>query len=78
MTQRASKMRVLVIRGRRTQCLLLAWERSRGLLLCVGFRDRAATLRAKARISHPKMGGTSGLLASQGRECVSSATSLDT
>ena len=34
--------------------------------------------RAKARISHPKMGGTPGLLASQGRGCVSSATNLDT
>ena len=34
--------------------------------------------RAKARINHPKMGGTSGLLASQGRGCVSNATSLDT
>ena len=29
-------------------------------------------------ISHPKMGATLGLLASQGRESVSSATSLDT
>ena len=56
-------MRVLVERGRRTS-FLLAQERSRGLLLCEGFRDRAATPRAKARISHPKMGGTLGLLAS--------------
>ena len=78
MMQRASKMRVLVIRGRITIRLLLARERSRGLLLHEGFRDRAVTPMAKARISHPKMGGTSGLLAIQGRECVSSATSLDT
>ena len=78
MTQRASEMRVLVIRGRRTKRLLLAWERSGGLLLCEGFRDRVAAPRAKARISHSKMGGISGLLASPGRECVSSATNLYT
>ena len=71
-------MQVLVIRGRRTSRLLLAQERSRGLLLHEGFRDRAADPRAKSRIGHPKMRGTSRLLASQGRECVSSATSLDT
>ena len=57
-------MRVLVIRGRSVNSLLLARERSRGLLLHKGFRDRAATIRAKARISHPKMGDTSRLLAS--------------
>ena len=68
---------MLVERGRRT-IFLPARERSRGLLLCEGFRDRVATPRAKAKISHPKMGGTSGLLASQGRGCVSSATCLDT
>ena len=71
-------MRVLVIRGRRTDRLLLAWERSKGLLLRKGFKDRVTAPRAKARISHPKMGGTLGLLASQGKGCVSSATSLDT
>ena len=78
MTQRASEMQVLVIRGRRTSRLPLAWERSRGLLLLEGFRERVAVTKAKTRISYPKMGGTSGLLASQGRKCVSSATSLDT
>ena len=78
MTQRASEMRVLAIRERRTSRLPLARERSRGLLPLKGFRDRAVATRSKARISHPKMGGTSGLLASWGRECVSSATSLDT
>ena len=67
-----------MLRGRRVNSLLLAWERSGGLLLREGFRDRVAATRAKARISHPKMGDTSGLLASQGRECVSSATSMDT
>ena len=43
--------------------LLLARERSRGLLLCEGFKDRVSATRAKARISNPKMGGTSGLQA---------------
>ena len=76
--QRASEMWVLVIRERRTNRLFLAWDRSRGLLLLKGFRDKATTTRAKARISHPKMGGTSRLLASQDRGCVSSATNLDT
>ena len=70
-------MQVLVERGRRTG-FLLARERSRGLLLSEGFKDRAATPEAKAKISHPKMGGISGLLASQGRGCVSSVSSLDT
>ena len=70
-------MRVLVIRGRRTSHLPLAWERSRGLRFLEGFRDKATTTRAN-RISHPKMGGTLRLLASKGRECVSNATSLDT
>ena len=75
---RTSGMQVLVIRGRRVNYLLLVRERSRGLLLREGFKDRVAATRAKARISHPKMGDTSGLLASQSRECVSNATSLDT
>ena len=73
----ASGMQVLVIRGRRVNSLLLAWERSRGLLLHKGFKDKAVTTKAMARISHPKMGDTSGLLASQGRECISNATNLD-
>ena len=47
-------------------------------MLSKGFKDKAVAPKAKARISHPKMGGTSGLLASQGRGCVSSVTSLDT
>ena len=51
---------------------------SRGLLLREGFRDKAAAINSKARISHPKMGDNSWLLAIQGREYVSSATSLDT
>ena len=69
MTHGASGMRVLVIREKRVNSLLLAPEKSKGLLLRKGFRPRVAATRAKAKISHPKMGDTSGLLASQGREC---------
>ena len=78
MTYGASEIQVLVIRGRRANLILLAQERGRGLLPCEGFRDRTTTIKAKARISHPKMGGTSGLLVCQGRGHVSIATSLDT
>ena len=41
-------------------------------------RDRTAATRAEAKIRHPKMGDISGLLANQGRERVSNATSMDT
>ena len=68
---------MLVLRGRRNNPLLLARERSIGLLLRESSVDRVAATRAKARVNYPKMGDTSGLLASQGREHVSSATSLD-
>ena len=78
MTQREFEMRVPVIRGRRTSYLPLARERIRGLILLEGFGDKVVATRAKARINHPEIEGTSGLLASQGRECVFSATSLDT
>ena len=64
MTQGASRMQVLVIRGRRLKPLLLARERSKGLLLREGFKDKVMTTKAKARINHPKMGDTLGLLAS--------------
>ena len=74
----AQSMRVLVIRGRSVKSLLLAWERSRGLLLREGFNDRATTIKVKDRISYPKMVDTLGLLASKGRGHVSNATSLDT
>ena len=69
-------MRILVARGRRAS-LLPVQERSQRLRVIEGFRDRAAAIKAKARISHPKMGDTLVLLANQGRECVSNATSLD-
>ena len=54
----------LKIRGRRANLFFLAQGRSRGLLLRKGFRDRATTIRAKARVNHLKMEDTSGLLAS--------------
>ena len=55
--------------------LLLTRERSRGLLLRKSSRDRVAATRA--RVSYPKIGDISGLLASQGKDHVSSAISLD-
>ena len=58
---------MLVIKERRVNSLLLAQERNRGLLLNKGFRGRVAAIKANARIGHPKMGDTLGLLASQGR-----------
>ena len=61
-------MWVLVIRERRVNSLLLARKRSRELLLRAGFRDRVTTIRAKDRISHPKMGDTSRLLAGEGKD----------
>ena len=69
---------MLRIRGIRANILLLAQGRSRGLLLHKDLRGRVGAIRAKVRVNHPKMGDTSGLLASQGREHVSIATSLDT
>ena len=39
-------------------------------------RNRARTTRAKAKVNHPRVGDTSELLASEGRERVSFATSL--
>ena len=56
-------MRVLKIRGGRVNLLLLAQGRSRRLLLYEGCRDKAAAIRAKVRVNHPKMGDTSGFLA---------------
>ena len=64
MTHRASKTRVLVERGRGTGLLLLALERSIGLLLYSRFRDMATTIRAKVRIDRRKVGDTLGLLVS--------------
>ena len=67
MTHKESGMWVLVIKGRRVNSLLLAQERNRGLLLREGFKGKVAVIRANAKIGHPKMEDTSGLLANQGR-----------
>ena len=72
-----SGMRLLKIRGRRANLLLLGQERNRGVLLHKGFRDRAAAIRAKVKVDHPKVGDISRCLASQYREHVSIGTSLD-
>ena len=71
-----SEIRILVARGRRAS-LLPVREISQRLLVREGFRVKAIAIRVKEKISHPKMGDTSVLLANQGRERVSSATSLD-
>ena len=63
---------------RESQPLLLAQERNKGVLLHKGFKDRAAAIKAKARLDHPKVGDISGSLSSQCKEHVSIATSLDT
>ena len=76
-THGTSGRRVLKIRGRRANLFFLAQGRSRGLLLRKGFKDRAASIKAKARVNHPKVRYTSRLLASQGKEHVTIATSLD-
>ena len=51
---------------------------SRRLLLLTDLRAKAVAIRAKAKVNHSRVGDTSGLLASQGRACVSIVTSLDT
>ena len=71
-------MRVLKIRRMRANLLLLAQGRSRSLLLRKGLLYKAVVIRARARVNHPMMGDTSGLLVGQGRGLVSIATSLDT
>ena len=58
---RAFGMRVLKIRGRRANLLLLTQGRSKGLLLRKGFKDRAEAIKAKARVNHPRVGETSRL-----------------
>ena len=66
---RTSNMRLLKIRGGKANLFLLAREISRGLPLYKGFRER---------VNHPKVGDILRRLASQCREHVSIATSLDT
>ena len=77
MTHGESGTWVLVLRGRRIN-LLLAPKRSRRLLLLTDLRDRVVAIRSKAKVNHLRVGDTSGLLASQGRERVSIVTTLDT
>ena len=75
--QGVATIRALVIRGRKVD-LLLDPRRSRRLLLHTDLRDRAVATKAKAKVNHSRVGDTSRLLASQGREFVSIVTSLDT
>ena len=77
MTYEASKIWVLVLRRRKIH-LLPTQERSRRLLFRMEFGDGAVSTKPKAKISCPGVENTSGLLASQSRERVSTATSLDT
>ena len=69
---------MLKIKGRIANLLLLARGRSRRLLLRKGFRDRIAAIKAKARVNHLQMADILGLTASQGRDHVTIAISLDT
>ena len=78
MTHETSGMQVLKIRGRRVNLLLLARGRSRRILLCKDFRDRAAAAKVKARADHLQVADLLGLTASQGKRHVSIAISLDT
>ena len=59
---------MLKIREMRDNLFLIDQGRSRGILLRKGFRDKAMTIKAKARVNHPKVGDTSRLPANQGRE----------
>ena len=68
---------VLVLRERRVN-LLLAPRRSKRFMFCTDFGDRTVATRVKAKVNYPGVGDTSGLLLSQGRERVSTITSLDT
>ena len=77
MTQGASGTWVLVLRGRRIN-LLLALRKSKRLLLDTDLKDKVVSTRAQAKVNHSRVGDTSRLLASQGRERVSIVTSLDT
>ena len=51
---------MLNIRARRANFLLIAQGRSRGLLLCRGFKDRSMIIKAKAKVNHPKTGDMPG------------------
>ena len=68
MTYEASKIWVLVLRGRKIH-LLPTRERSRRLLFRKDIQDRVEVIRTKAKMGH---------LVRQGRQCVIYADSLDT
>ena len=53
-------------------------RKSRRLLFRTDLGDRAMAIRVKAKVNHPGVGETSGILANQCREFVSIVTSLDT
>ena len=61
MTHGTSEIRVLRIRGMRANLILLAQGRSRGLLLCSGFKEKTVAIRSKAKVNHPRVGDTSRL-----------------
>ena len=73
-----SRIRMLLKIKRRVDLLLLARGRSRRLLLCKDFRDKAAAIKAKAKDDHLQEADISRLTASQGRGHVTIAISLDT
>ena len=75
MTYKASKIWVLILRGRKIH-LLPTWERNRRLLFRMEFEDRAVATRVKAKVNYPEMGSTSVLLTSRGRGRASIVTSL--
>ena len=67
---------MLVLKGRRVNLLLAS--RSKRLLFYTDPKERVVATKVKAKVNHPGIGDTSGLLANQGRERVSIVTSLDT
>ena len=70
-------MRVLVGKVRGVS-LLLAWERSRGLLFHEDLQGRTSSIKAKVRIDRHKVEDISRLLVSQDKGGVTIANSLDT
>ena len=56
MTYEASKIWVLVLRGRKIN-LLLTRERNKRLLFCMDLKDRAKVIRTKAMMGHLVMQG---------------------
>ena len=67
-----------IVKDKRKESQPSARGRSKRLLLHKGFRDRAAALKAKARVDHLQVTNISRLTANQGRGHVTIAISLDT